>query len=201
MNTAVAPSPAQFQAGALEHFGFLVRDHGFQVSQPPVELPQSFIVYFAKPGAYVAVIGYSYGFALDVELGPLRPDGTPTERVSQWILMQLRTPEHLAPRFGGERGQIEQMRFMASVLPLCAADALRGDFSVLPSAKQLRQNLAQEAEDEHRRRELSRASAQASDAFHAGQYARTVALLQPFQSSLSRAQAAMLRLAITKSSA
>jgi hypothetical protein len=199
MNTAVAPSLAQFQAAALEHFGFLLTEHRFQLAQPPSELPQSFIAYFAKPGAYVAVIGYSYGFALDVELGPLRPDGTPSERISQLLLMRLRIPEYLAPRFGGERGQIEQMRFMASALPLCGADALSGDFSVLPVVKALQKELQQEAEEAYREQELSRASAQASVAFHAEEYAKAVALLRPFESELSKAQAAMLRLAISRS--
>jgi len=198
MNTAVAPSAAEFHAGALEHFNFLIRDHGFLVTQPPSELPQSFIVYFAKPGAYVAVIGYSYGFALDVELGPLHPDGRLSARMSQHLLMRLRTPEHLAPRFGGDRGQLEQMRFLASVLPLCAADALDGDFSVLSAAKALEQELKQEAEATYRRKELSRAYARASEAFHAGEYARAAVMLRPFESELSKTQAALLRLALSK---
>ena len=50
MNDAVRPSSEEFRAGAIEHFGFLVRDYGFEVK------PLSDWAYFAEIVSGIAVV-------------------------------------------------------------------------------------------------------------------------------------------------
>jgi hypothetical protein len=62
------PYAAGFRAGAREHFGFLVSDHGFRIAAARLPFSGSFTAFFARRGAYVAVVGLSYGTFEEADL-------------------------------------------------------------------------------------------------------------------------------------
>ena len=189
------PNAAEFQAGAREHFDYLTSVYGYQVSEAPSSLSGPYTTSFTRSGTFVCVQGLSYGMSLAVELGTLGALGTVENRFSLHTLMHLRKSDLLVPRFGEKRGQLEEMKFSALALRQTARDFLTGNFAALQGVLLHESALRTKDREKYENAELSRATTSASSAFHTGQFARVVELLQPRMHALSKAHAAMLRLA------
>jgi hypothetical protein len=198
------PSPAEFRIGAREHYAFLCHEFGFADGSGPEWADPKFSVCFWKGSLYVLIQGFSYGFALGTCIG--RHDAQPSRpsELTLGFLVRTRRPDLLAPRFGGERGQLQEMIFQARALRETAPDFLAGDLtcwnSVLSAQAEESSRIRRETEASDRRQALDRATAQASTAFRLGHYRTTAALLQPHEASLTKAAAAMLMLALKRSS-
>jgi len=198
MTEYYTPNAAEFQLGARQHFDYLTSVYGYQVTSALSPLDGPFTTFFAHSGRFVSIQGLSYGMSLAVELGTIGTLGTIESQFSLYTLMHLRTPHLLAPRFGDRRGQLEEMQFFAAALRQSAPDFLAGDFAALQDVLNHETALRAEAREAYEDAELSRCTALASQAFHAGQFSKVVELLQPRAHMLSKAQQAMLRLAIKR---
>jgi hypothetical protein len=203
MTTYRIPTSQEFKTGAAEHYAFLVDAFGFAEGDVPGSTDSKFAACFWKRPLFVLVEGFSYGFALGTCIGKLGEPGAELDKVELSFLMRARRPDLLAARFGDERGQLEEMFFQAQALRDCASDFLAGDLSswqsVVAAQTAELKKAQQESEAWERRQSVQRVAAQAGKAFRAGQYPSVVALLQPHEAALSKAESAMLKVAIGRS--
>ena len=119
-----------FLRTARREFGFLVSEFGFTEQPDSRAYPNPFSVHYSTPTTLVTVDGINWGFGIQVMLHAVSPRrGTPPQ-IPLWALVVHREPvERQVPS-----GQLAQLAHYASLLPLYAADVLRGDFAAFPDA-------------------------------------------------------------------
>jgi hypothetical protein len=194
MSDYARPTSEEFRAAALENFGFLSSVHGFRLAQSKLPYDPNFSALFTCGYGFIAVEGISYGFALAVRLGTLNSVGAVEQAVYLNTLLKMRDPTLALPRFGGTRGQVDEMAFSAQVLVTTAPDVLAGDFSVVRVAALVEKEAAEAYRLEQAKADHSRLASQASAEFHSGNYAQAAALLSRIDGVLTPAESALLAL-------
>ncbi|HTU68310.1 MAG TPA: hypothetical protein VMF52_20375 [Steroidobacteraceae bacterium] len=195
------PNAEEFCAAARKHFAFLVDRFGFVVDGAHGSA-NPFYVRFRGPSVCVVVEGVSYGVVCSTRLERKSVKGALDERLDLRKLAEFRRPDLEEPKNPAVRGQLTQMAFDASVLPLVAADFLGGNFGEWQAlhdravADNKRAMEASAARDH--KHDIDAVCAKAAEAFRSGQYDRVIELLAPIESELSSAQLLKLKMARAK---
>lgn len=195
-----APTLIEFKKAVRHAFGYLRREFGFREVKPPAtELEANpFILWFVNSTTLVQVQGINWGFAAQVILGPADAGSRWHATVPLWPIIKHRRLELYAqsPRSPGQLGDIG---YYASALREVASDVLRGDFGVVASARAIVEAEAirqrsQEQSKMHDRDHRAAVTAAAA-AFRAGDFARTIQLLDPHIELLTPTERAKLEYA------
>lgn len=131
-----SPTSSEFLECVQQEFRFLVDEFGFTVSIPPAPGGggEQFEIIYHSRLLNISITGINYGFDVQVLFTPFQTDSVfPLKHVSLWGIARLRCPDELE-KCRGVSGQLSEVQFCARLLRMCAADVLRGDFTILPSA-------------------------------------------------------------------
>ncbi len=184
---APIPSLEEFLDCCAVAFGFLVSEYGFERLDTPREYNQ-FSVRFRKGDLAVEIYGENWGQSASCDL--LRGK----DNVYLGYLVPASERSKGKPR-RTPLDQLSQVRKLAEVVRLHAADFLSGDLGRFEAAlaEWKRITAPRPYTEEHRReRELRTAVTEAGHASRRGQDAEVVRLLEPHLDSLSRHQRRML---------
>jgi hypothetical protein len=119
--------------------------------------------------------------------------------IDLWGLMKVRKSPRLDEISREPLPAIDKFEFLARALPECAADVMRGDFSIAPQVEGWWRDERRETEEWRERVELQNVEARAAAAFRQGDFAAVVSILTPCEARLSDVQLRKLDIARRRS--
>lgn len=135
-----SPSLDQFLNTAEREFAFLVSEFEFVQQLDPHGFPNPFSLQYRSSVLAVEVEGIQWGFGVQITLTRVSPPPG-SVMTPLWAIVELRAPQELRPI----SGQLAELAHDASLLRNYAADILRGDFSIFPSAMRVVERHAAES--------------------------------------------------------